>query len=146
MTNEADAIEDWELLAQFCQAYRITSEAFMAQVGMHRAQAALLCHLFAQDGLTQSELAEQLGVQGATVTQMLQRMEEAGFVLRRRDREDNRLVRVYLTDEGRHKERSIVKQFLHLQEALFAGISDEERVLLSRLLKHMLHTMTHQTA
>jgi MarR family transcriptional regulator, organic hydroperoxide resistance regulator len=144
--NERDAIEDWDLLTQFCQVYRITSEAFMEQIGMHRAQAYLLCHLFVQDGLTQSEIAERLAVQGATVTQMLQRMGEAGLVVRRRDVEDNRLVRVYLTEEGRQKERAIFKQFLNLQEALFTDISDVERALLRRLLKHMLHTMTHQGA
>jgi DNA-binding MarR family transcriptional regulator len=144
MMNEREAIEDWELLAQFGQAYRIMSEAFMEQAGVHRAQATLLCRLFVQDGLSQSEIAEQLSVQGATMTQMLQRMEEAGFVVRRRDPEDNRLVRVYLTDEGRDKERSIVRQFMNLQEALFAGMSDVERVLFRRMLKQLLDTMAKQ--
>jgi hypothetical protein len=59
---------------------------------MHWAQATLLCRLFVRNGMTQSEIAEQLSVQGATVTGMLQRMEEAGLVARRRDTEDNRLV------------------------------------------------------
>jgi DNA-binding MarR family transcriptional regulator len=146
MTNELDAIEDWELLAQICQAYRVLSDAFMEQIGMHRAQAMVLCRLFLQDGLTQSEIAEQLSVQGASVTQVLQRMEEAGFVLRRRDPQDNRLVRVYLTDVGRQKERSITEQFLKLQETVFADMSDIERVLFRRMLKQVLHNMVSKPA
>src|SRR3954447_949359 len=113
--------EDWELLAQVCQAYRTLSDAFMDQIALHRAQATLLCRLFEQDGLTQSEIADQLAVQGATVTNMLQRMEEAGLVARQRDAEDNRLVRVYLTERGREQERAIAAQFVKVEEAVFAG-------------------------
>jgi DNA-binding MarR family transcriptional regulator len=131
-------MEDWELLAQFCQAYRSASDACMDRIGMHRAQAMLLCKLFSHNGMTQSEIADQLSVQGATVTNMLQRMEDAGLVTRHRDTEDNRLVRVYLTEAGRERERSINEQFMQLQEAVFQGMSEAERVLLRRLLGQML--------
>ena len=136
---------DWELLAQFAQAYRSLSDTFMDQVDMHRAQAMLLCRLFEQDGVTQSELADQLAVQGATITNMLQRMEEAGLVTRRRDADDNRLVRVYLTDEGRKMERSINDQFMKLQEAIFTDINEADREALRRILRQMLHNMTMTT-
>ena len=98
MLDEFQRVEDWELLAQFAQAYRSFSDVLMDQITLHRSQAIVLCKLFNQDGMTQSEIAQQLSVQGATVTDMLQRMEEAGLVSRRRDLDDNRLVRVYLTD------------------------------------------------
>jgi MarR family transcriptional regulator, organic hydroperoxide resistance regulator len=132
------SLEDWELLAQLSRSYRGLSDSFMEQISMHRAQATLLCRLFVQDGMTQSEIADQLSVQGATVTNMLKRMEEAGLVRRERDHEDNRLVRVYLTDEGRHKERAIVSQFVKVEETIFDGFSEEERILLRRLLGQML--------
>ena len=108
---------------------------------MHRAQAAVLCRLFAKDGLTQSEIGDQLSVQGATVTNMLQRMEESGLVTRRRDPEDNRLVRVYLTRSGREKERAITEQFLKLERTVFEGIREEDRALFRRILNQMLHNM-----
>ena len=135
-------IEDWELLAQVCQAYRTMSDEFMDQIAMHRAQAALLCQLYVHEGLTQSEIGEQLAVQGATITNIVQRMEEAGLVTRRRDLDDNRLVRVYLTDDGRQKERGITEQFLKLQGAVFEGINESDRALLRRLLQQMLQNMT----
>ena len=68
----------------------------------------LLCKLFHEDGMTQSEIAQQLSIQGATVTDILRRMEEVGMVTRRRDLADNRLVRVYLSEAGRGKEPSII--------------------------------------
>lgn len=134
-------VEDWELLAQISQSYRALSDALMEQIAMHRAQATLLCRLYVQDGMTQSEIADQLSVQGATVTNMLKRMEDAGLVRRERDHEDNRLVRVYLTDEGRQKERAITSQFVKVEETIFSGFTEAERILLRRLLSQMLSNM-----
>jgi MarR family transcriptional regulator, organic hydroperoxide resistance regulator len=140
--TEEQRFDDWELLAQVSQTYRALSDDFINRIAMHRAQAGLLCRLFARDGITQSEIAEQLSVQGATVTNILQRMEAAGLVTRRRDLDDNRLVRVYLTDAGRQKERAITEQFIQLEGAVFEGISDTERAQLRRLLRQMLENMT----
>jgi DNA-binding MarR family transcriptional regulator len=138
MADESQRIQDWELLAQFAQAYRTLSDSLMDQIAMHRAQATVLCKLFIQDGMTQSEIAQHLGVQGATVTDMLQRMEENKLVLRRRDTDDNRLVRVYLTDEGRQNERAITEQFLKLESQIFEDFDEKERAQLRRLLTRML--------
>ena len=138
MLDEVQRVEDWELLAQFAQAYRSLSDVLMDPLTLHRSQAMVLCKLFHEDGITQSEIAQQLSVQGATVTDILQRMEEAGMVTRRRDLADNRLVRVYLTDAGREKERFIMEQFLKLESAVFAGFDENERVLLRRLLNRAL--------
>src|SRR5215207_9238989 len=137
--------EDWELLAQVSQAYRTLSDNFMARIGMHRAQASLLCRLFVNNGLTQSEIAEQLSVQGATITNILQRMEEAGLVTRQRDSEDNRLVRVYLTEAGRQKERAITEQFLNLESTIFEGINENDRIRMRDLLQQILQNMTSKT-
>jgi DNA-binding MarR family transcriptional regulator len=142
MVDEIQRVEDWELLAQFVQAYRTLSDNLMDQIAMHRAQATVLCKLFIQDGMTQSEIAQQLAVQGATVTDMLQRMEENKLVTRRRDPDDNRLVRVYLTDEGREKERSITEQFLKLEGTIFADFDESERARLRQLLNRMLHNIS----
>src|SRR5687768_17570114 len=137
--------EDWELLAQVSQAYRTLSDNFMDRIGMHRAQATLLCRLFLNNGMTQSEIAEQLSVQGATVTNILQRLEEAGLVTRQRDSEDNRLVRVYLTEAGRQKERAITEQFLKLEGTIFEGINENDRTRMRSLLHQMLQNMTAKT-
>ena len=142
MVDEKRRVEDWALLAQFAQAYRTLSDTFMEQITMHRAQATVLCKLFLQDGMTQSEIAHQLAVQGATVTDMLQRMEENNLVKRRRDDEDNRLVRVYLTEEGRQKERRVAEQFLKLESQIFEGFDEHERVQLRQLLKRLLTNIT----
>jgi MarR family transcriptional regulator, organic hydroperoxide resistance regulator len=141
MINEFETVQDWELVAQVCQAYRNLSDAFIDKIGMHRAQATVLCRLYVHDGMTQTEIGDRLSVQGATITNMLQRMEEAGLVTRRRDPEDNRLVRVYLTKSGREQERAITDQFLKLESTIFNGISEKDRALFRRMLAEILHNM-----
>jgi DNA-binding MarR family transcriptional regulator len=138
LSDETQLVEDWALLAQFAQAYRGLSDFFMDQIAMHRSQARVLCKLYAQDGMTQSEIAQLLSIQGATITDMLQRMEETGYVTRRRDPQDNRLVRVYLTNAGQQKERFIMEQFLKLESTVFAGFDDSERILLRHLINRTL--------
>jgi len=134
--------DDWQLLAQIGQVFRTITDTFTDAVDMHRGQAILLCTLARQDGMTQSEIAEQLSVQGSTITNMLQKMEEVGLVRRLRDADDNRLVRVYMTDEGRQKEQAINVQFAHMQEIIFKDISEQERLILRRLLFQILNNMS----
>jgi MarR family transcriptional regulator, organic hydroperoxide resistance regulator len=142
MLDEIQRVEDWELLAQFAQAYRALQDAFMDQIALHRSQATVLCKLFAQDGMTQSEIAQLLSIQGATMTDMLQRMEETGLVFRRRDQDDNRLVRVYLTEAGHEKELFIMEQLLKLENAVFAGFTKSERIMLRQLVNRSLDNMS----
>ena len=144
MASDRVNLDDWQLLAQVSQVFRSVSDAFTDQVDIPRGQAGVLCVVAKQDGLTQSEIADQLSVQGATVTHMLQRLEEAGLVRRRRDPEDNRLVRVYLTEAGCQKERSINEQFGNLQALIFTGISEEERVILRRWLHQIILNISEE--
>jgi DNA-binding MarR family transcriptional regulator len=72
---------------------------------------------------------------------MLKRLEEANLVVRRRDPEDNRLVRVYITDEGRALETSIGEQLKNLEDSSLGGISPQDRETLRRLLWQMIGNM-----
>lgn len=134
-------LSDWQLLNQVTHIFRSVSDSFMDQVDMPRGQAMVLCTVARQDGMTQSEIADQLSVQGATVTTMLQKMEESGLVIRRRDQADNRLVRVYLTDIAKDKERAINAQFVSLEDKVFAGIEPADRTRLRELMFHLLKNM-----
>lgn len=136
------SLDDWQLLAQVSQVFRSVSDAFTDQVDIPRGQATVLCVIAREDGLTQSEIAERLAVQGATVTNMLQRLEEAGLVIRRRDPEDNRLVRVYLTEAGLEKELSLNAQLGSMQELIFKGIGETERAVLRRQLRQIIENIT----
>jgi MarR family transcriptional regulator, organic hydroperoxide resistance regulator len=122
------------LLARVCKAHRGGVGATLAELGLHVGQEMVLSHLWRQDGLAPSELAERLGVEPPTVTNTLSRMEKAGLLERRRDPGDARCTRVYLTEKGRELREPVQRRWEAVQKRAFAGISAEEEALLRDLL------------
>jgi len=131
-------ISDANLLAQFSQMYRTAIDTFMEKVGMFRGQGLVLCQVVKQNGMTQSEIAEALSVQGATITNMLKKMEDANLITRQRDPQDNRLVRVYATQTGIELEISIAEQLKSLEASILEGVPEADRDVLRRVLWQMI--------
>lgn len=61
----------------------------------------VLCCLWEEDGLSTSGIADKLKQLGATLTGVVDRMEDRCLVYRERDPGDRRIIRIWLTDEGR---------------------------------------------
>ncbi len=116
----------------------------MAGVGLHVGQEMVLSHLWDQDGLTPSELADRLGVEPPTVTNMLSRMEKAEYLERCRDLRDARCTRVYLTDKGRELREPVERRWEAVQKNAFAGITAQEETLLRGLLGRIQANLTRE--
>jgi len=71
------------------------------QLGMTRAQWAVLARLEHNEGLKQSELAEMLDLQPITLTRLVDRLCANGLIERRADLGDRRVKRLYLTPQAR---------------------------------------------
>ncbi len=61
----------------------------------------VLCCLWEEDGLSTTGIADKLKQLGATLTGVVDRMEDRKLVYRERNQCDRRVVRVWLTDEGK---------------------------------------------
>ena len=61
----------------------------------------VLCCLWEEDGLSTSGIADRLKQLGATLTGVVDRMEQRNLVYRQRDERDRRIVRIWLTEEGK---------------------------------------------
>ena len=120
------------LLAQICRLMRARMHALWEEIGLYRGQSGVLFILWEEEGITHSELADRLHVRPATISNMVRRMEKAGFVERRPDQADRRVSRVYLTDAGRAIQDQVKQVWHELETATLAGFSVEERVLLRR--------------
>lgn len=95
-----------------------------------------------REGINQGQLAELLEVEPITACRMIDRLEESGFVERRRDPADRRAWCIFLTDKARP-----VLDELHviaggmIEEAL-QGLSAEQRDILIHSLNTMRANMT----
>ena len=130
------------LIVQICRAHRNKAQELLAEIELHTGQEFLLMSLYREDGCTQTKLAESMCVQPATLTKMLNRLEKNGLVVRRQDLDDQRVSRVHLTQEGQDIQNPIAQAWQTLDEASFANLSLEERVLLRRLLMQVYQNLS----
>lgn len=125
------------LIVQICKAHRQRAENALNELGLHVGQEMVLFQLWREDGVTQSELIEQLCIEPPTMTKMLQRIEKAGFVQRQQDSQDARVSRVYLTETGRALEQPVTQIWQNLDELSLSGLSVIEQALLIRLMMQL---------
>ena len=79
------------------QTYKVA----LASVGLTYTQYLVMLVLWEGDGVTIKHLADRLGLDSGSVTPLVKRLEEAGYVVRRRDPNDERNRSVELTPQGR---------------------------------------------
>jgi DNA-binding MarR family transcriptional regulator len=68
-------------------------------------------------------------------------MERAGFLERQSDPQDQRVSRVYLTDEGREIRGAVEELWAELEGQTLEGFSDEEREALERFLERIYENL-----
>src|SRR6185503_10758147 len=71
------------------------------QLGLTYPQYLVLVVLYQEDDQTVGRLGDKLFLDSSTLTPLLKRMESVGYVTRQRDPQDERQVRVRLTQQGR---------------------------------------------
>lgn len=130
-----------DLYGRTSKAVRAVTEAAMRRHGLHDGQNHLLAALWERDGSTPGEIAAAVHVTTPTVVKMASRMTRTGLVTRRRDERDNRLVRLWLTAEGRALREPVLAERQAVEDALTADLTDTER-------KHLLSALAkiHRTA
>ncbi len=133
-TKPAKEMTVGQLLAQVCRMSGHRLRIHMEKIGLHKGQAFALIHLWHHDGIPQRELSRAMHISPASVTNMLQRMERDGLIARERDREDQRVVRVYLTDRAKELRAEARTVFRQMEEELSSIYSDDEKATLHRLL------------
>lgn len=109
----------------------------LRELKLHVGQDNLLSRLWSGDGITQMQLCEHLKCEPPTVTNMVKTLEQNGFILRKRDEQDARVMRIYLTDEGQELEKPVDLKWKRQQEKLLHSISLEERLVLRELMQRM---------
>ncbi len=131
-----------QLLLRTSKLARERMRTHLEQLGLHRGQGFILWRLSCQDGLAQGELARSLNITPATVSGTLRRMEQAGWVTRRSDTHDQRVSRVFLSEEGRRVQRKLAKAFRSLEDELLAALTPDEEVQL-RVALEKLYVKLH---
>lgn len=138
----------WLFYAQRCVAYAFADVLRTVCVEQGKAyvvtppQWGAMALLYGCDGMTIGAISQKRGVDAPTITGIIKRLEQSGLVERRNDREDRRVVKVYLTSEGEQITRILnpaVEQFNH---AMLQGLSEDERKTFLENLQRIIVNIT----
>jgi MarR family transcriptional regulator, organic hydroperoxide resistance regulator len=122
------------LLAPLGFAFWKVKGAFEREVGVSAGTWFTLALLAREDGMSQGELGQRFDVDPSRVTRLAKRLEKEGLLRRERDRGDNRVVRMYLTDKGRRLIEDLSDRRERFDRRVGAVLSPEELWELRRLL------------
>jgi MarR family transcriptional regulator, organic hydroperoxide resistance regulator len=108
--------------------------AFEREVGLSAATWFLLTMLIDEDGISQGEVSHRFEVDPSRITRLAQRLEKEGLLRRKRDLEDNRVVRLHATEEGRRLIESRQELREGFEERMRRELRQEELAEFRRVL------------
>lgn len=129
------------LLRQVSAIIRKRGREILADTGVTPPQLDALCHLKEQPLLTMGELGGRMGLACSTATDLCDRMERNGLVVRERDQEDRRVIRLRITERG----LGVIDQVISARKQYLSGVlkmvGGEERRQLIASLVHLSRLM-----
>jgi MarR family transcriptional regulator for hemolysin len=109
-------------------------EAELSAVGGNVPTWLILVSLKSGTPETQRQLADAVGIRGATLTHHLEGLERNGLVARERDPNNRRVQKVVLTDAGEEAFQRMLGAVVAFDSELRDGFSDKELETLRKLL------------
>ena len=101
---------------------------------LNRSQASILFTLHQRSSMSQKDLAESLNMTPPSITSAIRKMEKDGYISRKQDESDQRVMRLALTEKGESCIQNVKKVAEEMRELIFRGMSPEEIMLFRRLL------------
>lgn len=123
------------LLSDSARLLRRAFDAGVRTLGMTSPQARLLLILHVTEGENQGFYAERLEVEPISLTRMIDRMEEAGLLERRRDPADRRAWLLFLTDRSRQLIDQVRACLAGLEDEMLTGLDAAQRAALAGMLE-----------
>ncbi|NDZ82766.1 winged helix-turn-helix transcriptional regulator [Streptomyces sp. SID10853] len=140
--QDADSGQISHAIARVARAHRVTAGQLLRRMGLYAGQELLMMRLWETGPQGQSGLIKELDLDASTVTRMVQRLEQNGFVTRCPDPKDRRAVLVATTEAGEALRPEVGKMWQELEERTLAGVDEEDRDHLARLLAAIERNLT----
>lgn len=129
--------ENDEIFVLLTHLYRDLSRSISQHAAISFSRLLLLHELMHDGEISQAELQNRLGMEGALVTRYVKQMETSGLVSRRTDPKDNRYTLVSLTPVGRSELEKLDSLKDRSENQLLNGISVKDRAAMVRALKRI---------
>lgn len=128
-------------VADLTRLFRRVFDRRSAHLGLTRAQWRALSRIERVQGLTQSELADDLDLEPIAVGRVVDRLEAAGFLERRADPEDRRCWRLYLAPKSAEVMTEMKQVAAQLRGEVLDGVAPADYATTMRVLAQVKDTL-----
>jgi DNA-binding MarR family transcriptional regulator len=119
------------------RAFQRLLEKRIAPFGVTRGQWYFLRVLWSQDGVSQRELSERVGMMEPTTVIALRGMERAGLIRRVRSADDKRKAQVWLTAKAKRLRQRLLALARRINDEALAGVARDELATFRRAIAKM---------
>jgi DNA-binding MarR family transcriptional regulator len=134
------------LIAQLGRGLRPRIEQAIAPIGLRPRELLALQHLRERGPSAQQTLADLLRVDPSNLVGVLNDLEDAGLIVRSRDRADRRRGIIELTDQGGRVLQELDRALHGIDDAVLSVLSERERATLNSLLARAVEAAAVQCA
>lgn len=121
-------------------------EAGIRPLGLAIGAFPALLHLWDEDGLTQKDLVERLGIEQPTMAATLQRMERDGLIARQRDAGDARVQRIRLTEHAKRLYPAAAAHAAGVNAAALSVLSEAEQAQFLEMMRRVIRRLAQEDA
>lgn len=104
--------------------------------GRHRGQKRILQILVQSPRISQKELTERLNIEPGSMSEVLAKLEDKGFIQREKDADDRRKMLISLTGKGQNA--AMQGSDSDADESMLDVLSEEEKETLKKILQKLL--------
>lgn len=105
--------------------------------GGKHGQKRILRILNSDSPMTQKDLQEKLNIQAGSMSEILTKLENNGFVIKKRDESDKRKAVLLITDKGREAFAADRENELKNNRHLFDSLTEDEQISLLNILQKL---------
>lgn len=134
------------LLHDAARLIRRRFEQHTADMGLSSAQWRLLIHVLKEERVTQARLAERLEIEPISVSRLVDRMEQSGWVAREADPQDRRVRHIVATQAALDIKESLYQSASDVYAEALAGIPADERAKLLENLTTLINNLSDAVA
>jgi DNA-binding MarR family transcriptional regulator len=128
------------LLFNLSKAYQKVEGIFRSHFqpyNLTTTQALVLEVLYGEEGLSAGEIGKRVVIDSSTLTGVLDRLAEGGWITKKTTDEDKRLLEIKLTEKALHVKDELLKVIADVNRELLSTFKVEERLLLFRMLQDL---------
>ncbi len=123
------------LLTDSARLLRKLIDRRLQPLGLSRAQWSVLAILSNHEGVSQSQISQELEIEKSTAGRLIDQVEKSGWIERRPIPGDRRLWSIHLTNQARQLIVEIERVIMHAREDMLRGLSEDQQNTLTDLLR-----------